>query len=447
MARQINRRQLLKNSALISSGLLIAGNQGCGSIKARPKIKRKSPNEKLNIACIGVGGRGQSNFRGVREENIVALCDVDDKQAAKIYNNHPNVPKFKDFRVMLDKIKDIDAVVVSTPDHVHPIASVTAMKMGKHVYCEKPLAPTVWEARMMNEVAKDTGATTQMGNQGHANEGARRAVEMLRAGAIGPVREVHAWSDRPVNWWPQGIERPRETKPVPAHLDWDLWLGPRPERPYHPIYHPFKWRGWWMFGSGALGDMGCHITDLFFWAFEPGPPISVVAEVPKIYVETAPEWQIIRWKFAAGKYSPPLTLTWYDGGKQPPKKLFQGEKKIPGNGSLFIGDNGTMYVPSAYCGKFKLLPEKKFVDFPAPKPYIPNSIGHHAEWIKACKTGEPTGSNFGYAGPMTETILLGCVAARVKGPIEWDAKIMRVTNNNAGNLYVHPPTFRKGWKM
>ncbi|MHC4673722.1 MAG: Gfo/Idh/MocA family protein, partial [Planctomycetota bacterium] len=270
MARKIKRRQLLKNSAIMGTGLWLTGNAGCTATKPKVRVRKRSPNEKLNIAYIGCGGKGHSNLRSTRKENIIAMCDVDEKKAAKVFNNYPNVPKYKDFRKMLDKHKEIEAVVVSTPDHVHPTASVTAMKMGKHVYCEKPLAPTIYETRIMTETARKYRVVTQMGNQGHSNNGSRRAVELIRAGAIGPIREVHTWSDRPI--WPQGIDRPKETPPVPPHLDWDLWLGPRNERPYHPIYAPFKWRGWWDFGSGALGDMACHIMDVFFWALEPGNP-------------------------------------------------------------------------------------------------------------------------------------------------------------------------------
>ncbi|UCD28776.1 MAG: Gfo/Idh/MocA family oxidoreductase [Planctomycetota bacterium] len=447
MPPKIKRRHVLKNSALLGTGLWIVGGSGCAGPPKRPSIKRKSPSEKLNIAYIGCGGRGHANLRSTRGENIVALCDVDDERAAKVFENYPKLPKFKDFRVMLDKVKDIDAVVVSTADHTHAAASVMAMKMGKHVYCEKPLTPTIYEARIMAKVAEQTGVATQMGNQGHSHDGARRSVEMIRAGAIGPIREVHAWSDRPKGWWPQGVDRPKETPPVPDHLAWDLWLGPRPKRPYHSDYLPFKWRGWWEFGSGALGDMACHILDIFFWALEPGAPTSVQAEVSDRHIETAPVWEIIHWQFPARKNMPPVKLTWYDGGKQPPQELIHGQKMV-GNGSLFIGDHGTLYVPDAYGGRSILLPKDKYVNYVAPMPTIPNSPGHHAEWIRACKTGNPTGSHFGYSGPMTETVLLGCIAARVKdGPIEWDPVSMRVTNVPAGNLFVRPPTYRKGWTL
>ena len=401
-------------------------------------------NEKLNIAIIGAGGQGGGNLGAVSGENIVALCDVDARRAAGAFERFPQAKKYVDFRRMLDEMhKEIDAVVVSTPDHTHAAAAVMAMKMDKHVYCEKPMTRSIHEARLMRKVARCHKVATQMGNQGTSSSGLREGVEVIRSGVLGDVREAHVWSNRPI--WPQGIERPAETPPVPAELEWDLWLGPAPERPYHPAYLPFKWRGWIDFGTGALGDMGCHTLNLPFMALELRDPISVVAEAFEMTNETYPKRAIVRYTFPGRSKLQPYKLTWYDGGEKPAADLaFRGD--LPGSGILIIGDEGRFFTGSDYGGDYELLPKEKFEGFQPPAPTLPRSPGHHAEWIRACKGGEPAMSNFDYAGPLTEMILLGNLALVTGEKIFWDAKGMRAINCPKADEYIAPP-YRKGWTL
>jgi predicted dehydrogenase len=404
----------------------------------------KSPNEKLNVAGIGAGGRGADDIDGVKSENIYALCDVDEKQAGGTFRRFPKAKVYYDFRVMLEKeAKNIDAVVIGTPDHTHAAAAVMAMRLGKHVYCEKPLTHSVYEARVMRETAAKYGVATQMGIQGHSYDLHRRAVELLHAGVIGPVREAHAWSDRPI--WPQGIDRPTEAPPVPRSLKWDLWLGPAPWRPYHPAYVPFNWRGWWDFGTGALGDMGCHVMDVVFWGLRLGAPTSVEAEVSDRHPETAPEWSIVRWEFPGRGGTPPVKLTWYDGGKKPAKEVADG-LVLPSNGALLIGEKGKMFVPDWHASDFKLLPGERFEGLRGPEETIPRSPGHHEEWIRACKGGAAALADFDYAGRMTEAVLLGNVAIRAAERIEWDAESMKVTNSPKATRFVRRE-YRSGWTL
>ena len=440
MPRKSNRREFLKTATAAGVGFWVAG---------RPDpVNAGSPNEKLDIACVGAGGRGAGNIEGVKGENIVALCDVDEQRASGTYKAFANVPKFTDYRRMFDKIhKHVDAVVVSTPDHMHAPITLAAMQLGKHVYCEKPLTRTVAEARRVAEAAAKYKVTTQMGNGGNAQSGARRSVEIIRSGAIGSVREIHAWTDRPVGWWPQGLDRPKDSPPVPSHLQWDLWLGVAPQRPYHPAYLPSKWRGWWDFGTGALGDMACHICNVAFWSLDLKGPTAVECEVSGLHAETAPQWSKVVWEFPARSHRPPVKLHWYDGGKKPPPQLAQGHQ-MPGNGSLLIGDKGTLYLPSPDGAESILLPEDKFADFTPPPKTLPDSPGHHAEWIQACKQGKQGKqymSYFGRAALMTEALLLGNLAVRTGRRIEWDARSMKVTNLDRANSYIDPP-YRKGWQ-
>lgn len=431
------RRSFLKTAAATATAAFVA---------PRFSIARdRSPNSKLNIAIIGAGGRGAGNLSAVSSENIVALCDVDDRRAAAAYDRFPKAKKYRDFRKMLDELHaQIDAVVVSTPDHTHAVAAVAAMKLGKHVYCEKPLTRTIYEARVMREVAKAQGVVTQMGNQGHANTAARRAVEVIRSGVIGDVVEVHAWTDRPI--WPQGIDRPTDEPPVPKTLDWDLWLGPAPYRPYHPAYVPFKWRGWWDFGTGALGDMACHILDVAFWALELVDPISVEAQVSDNHKpETFPKWSIITYEFPQRGSLPACKLIWYDGGKMPSPDLAPGVK-LPKNGTILVGTKGTLVTLDAYGGKYKLLPEEKFEGFEPPEMKLPVSPGHHREWILACKGEGEALSNFDYAARLTETVLIGNLAIWAGKKVEWDAKNMCAKNAPEANVIVRPE-FRKGWSL
>jgi predicted dehydrogenase len=340
---------------------------------------------------------------------------------------------------MLDQ-KDIEAVTVSTPDHVHAPASVLAMKTGRHVYCEKPLAHSVYEARVMAKVAAKEQRATQMGTQIHnTGRNYRNVVEVIRSGAIGKVREAHSWVGKA---WGGG-ERPEEGQPVPSYIDYDLWLGPAPERPYHSVYLPGNWRRWWDFGNGTLGDMGCHHLDLPFWALSLRYPETVEAEGPPVHPETAPTWIQVQWQFPSRAGMPPVLLHWHDGGKRPPQ--FE-EGKLPrwGDGTLFVGEDGRMLL--ADYGRYVLLPEEKFRDFKPPPHSIPDSPGHHAEWIQACKTGKPTTCNFEYSGRLTETVLLGTVAYRTGKRLEWDPIELKATNCPEASRYIRRK-YRKGWTL
>ncbi|MGQ9525829.1 MAG: Gfo/Idh/MocA family protein [Armatimonadota bacterium] len=438
MTDSLTRRELLERAAIAGATVAVGGFR---LAEAGPAPKRKSPNEKLNIAGIGVGGMGANDINAVSTENIVALCDVDDAYAAKTFQRYPKAKKYHDFREMLEKEKSIDAVVISTPDHVHAVATAMAIKLGKHVYCQKPLTRTVSEARAITELARKYKVTTQMGNQGHPSY--VRLVELIQSNVIGPVTEVHVWTDRPI--WPQGLSRPAETPPVPPTLKWDLWLGPIKERPYHPAYHPFAWRGWWDFGTGALGDMACHLMDGAFWALKLKYPTTVEAEGEPRLPESGPLWSIVRYEFPRRGDMPPVRLTWYDGGKLPSADLLEGVQLPKGsNGSLFIGEKGKILVE--HGAPPRLLPESKFADVKLPDPYLPRVDDHYQEWVRACKTGGPTGSNFDYAGPMTEAILLGNVAFRVGQKITYDARRMKAVNCPEADRYINHE-YRKGWSL
>jgi len=444
--KRISRRSFLAGATTTVAVWGEAANRG-------PTGKRRvSPSDKLNIAGIGVGGRGAYDIANLSEgSNIVALCDVDEKQAAGTLNRFPNAKKYRDFRRMLEEEKNIDAVVVATPDHIHAVASMAAIKLGKHVYCEKPLTHSVYEARELARAAREAGVATQMGNQGHSMEGIRRCCEMIRSGAIGPVREYHAWTHSPV--WPQGIRRPTEKPPVPDWLDWDLWLGPAPERPYHPAYLPVNWRGWWDFGNGALGDMGCHIIDPAYWALKLGAPISVEAVSQEgCNEETAPTREVIRWEFPQHGEMCPVTVYWYDGGnKYPRPEGVSDEEELgdPGGkqGGLFYGDKGAMTV--GHHGEApRLLPKEKMRGYVMPQQRIPRvpDENHFQNWVAACKGGPPACSNFDYASRLTETVLLGAIAGRVPGKLEWNSEEMRFMNNNEANRYLRR-AHRKGWSL
>ncbi len=438
---RISRRTFVKDAG---AAALLVGTSACAGAGRR----RVPATEKLNIACVGVGGQGAGDVRSVSSENIVALCDVDWKNAAGTFERFPKARKFKDYRRMLDKMDNqIDAVTVTTPDHTHFPAAMWAIRMGKHVFVQKPLTRTVWEARQLTLAAREHKVVTQMGNQGHANEGTRFLNEWVNAGVIGPVREVHIWTNRPI--WPQGIDRPKERPPVPDTLEWDLWLGTAPERPYHPSYLPFNWRGWWDFGCGALGDMACHIMDASYWALGLGAPTSVEAVSSPVNDETAPNWSIITYRFPARGNKPPVKLVWFDGGKKPPRpKDLEEDRELSEGGQLILGDDGTIMDTNDYCNGPRLIPESRMRDFMPNRPAetIPRIPGgdHHQEWIRACKGGKPAGSNFDYSGPFTEMVVLGNLAVRTGQKIEWDAVNMKVTNVPEANRYVRSE-YRKGW--
>ena len=381
-------------------------------------------------------------------ENIVALCDVDWARAADTFKKFPDARRYRDYREMLKKEKSIDAVMIATPDHVHAPAAIMAMRLGKHAYVEKPMAHTIYEARLMAKVARENKVVTQMGNNGHAGEGLRLTYEYIHAGAIGAIREVHAWSDRPMGWWPQGVKRPTDVQRVPETLDWDGWLGPAPSRPYHNAYVPFKWRGWWDFGCGAMGDMAVHNVDPAFFCLKLGYPTAVEAETSGVNEETYPVWQILTYYFAARGDMPGVTLTWYDGGKLPPRPAELGEgKKLDGNGILFVGERGKILC-GGWSGGPALLPEKLGKEFPKPAPTLPRSIGHRQEWIKACKDKDPKGAlaGFEYSGPFTEALLTGNLAVKLGKKIEWDGERMKATNASEADILVNK-RYQKGWEI
>jgi predicted dehydrogenase len=435
----MHRRDFLKNTALAGVGFWAAAG-----VRAD---ERKSANEKLNIAIIGAGGQGASNLRNISRlgHNIVALCDVDEARAAKAFAKFTAAKKYHDFRELLEKQKDIDAVVVSTPDHMHAPASVMAMKLGKHVYCEKPLTHDIYEARVMRETAARCKVATQMGNMGTASSGFRHAVEFIQAGNIGPVQEVHVWTNRPGTYWRQGLDRPKDTPTVPATLSWDLWLGTAPVRPYHPTYVPHNWRGWWDFGTGALGDMACHTMNLPFMALKLGSPTAVTAESSGTNFDSYAIWSVIRYEFPARGELPPVKLTWYDGGKMSPTELLKGQKMTT-SGSLFVGDKATLYSPDDYGTRCYVLHEKEMEQVQGMPEKLPRSPGHHEEWINACKGGKPALANFDYAGPLTEVVLLGNLAVRAGRRIEWDGQAMRAPNWPESEQYVRRQ-YRNGWSL
>jgi predicted dehydrogenase len=400
--------------------------------------QERSPNDKLNIGFIGTSGRARGNIDEIKGENIVAVCDINDKLIEKAAAEFPGAKTYNDFRKLLEQ-KDLDAVVISTTDHTHAPATVAALRRGLHVYCEKPLTHSVYEARTVAEAARKSGKATQMGTQIHAGGNYRRVVELIQAGAIGKVTDVHVWVGK--GWG--GGERPTETPPVPEGLHWDLWLGPAPERPYHPTYLPANWRRWWDFGGGTLADMGCHFMDLPFWALNLDSPTRVSTEGPQVHAETCPLWLIVKYEFPARGDRGPVKMTWYDGGEQPRDLLQQYKIADKGSGVLFIGEKGALFAD--YSNR-KLLPEEAFKDFLAPAKTIPDSVGHHREWLNACRTGSPTTCNFSYGAALTETALLGNVAYRAGAPIDWDSTSGKVANITTANQFVRRE-YRTGWTL
>lgn len=418
-----------------------------------------APSERIRVASIGVGGMGGGDVGTISRlgAEIVALCDVDQIRGAGSFKTFSNARKYKDFRIMLDKEANyIDAVTVGTPDHTHAVATMAAIKAGKNVYCQKPLTQTIYEAREVTKAAKSAGVITSMGNQGHATEGARLTNEWIRAGVIGEVTEVHAWSDRAGKLWKQGLGRPKGTPDTPKTLDWDLWLGPRPERPYNPAYAPHSWRGWWDFGTGALGDMGCHILDHPIWALELDAPTSVEArttldgselEDKRPNFETYPIAAIIYYHFPSKGSRPAVKLTWYDGGLMPPCPLEMPKgQRLPDNGVLYIGSKGKMYH-SSHGGMPQLLPAGLVEDAKKVPKTMERSPGHYEEWVIGCKTKKRPAASFDYSGPMTESVLLGVLALRAPGRrLEWDSLNLKVTNHPELQQFIQPE-YRKGWNL
>lgn len=494
---ELSRRELFGGAAAVAAGLAIVPRHVLGG------LGQTSPSEKIALAVIGTGCQGmrhvQSLLANQPDVQIVAVCDVNcegsdyfDLQggvaglqpARKLVEGHyadarrggtyRGCTAYRDFRELFEKEQDLDAVLIATPDHTHAVVAMQAIRRGKHVYCEKPLTHTIDEARKLVEAARTAKVASQMGNQLHALETVRLQVELIWSGVIGPVRRVYAWCTdtgwhgpwsavRQRRWaaigtaWNPGPDRPQDTPPVPAGLDWDLWLGPAPQRPYHPAYLPFKWRGWWDFGSGTLGDMGCHILDPVFWALDLKAPLTVEASSARITPETAPVAAMVHYEFPARGDMPPLELIWYEGGLKParPNELAEG-RDLPTTGVLYIGDEAKLLVP--YGAAPILLPESRFKDLPRPQPTLPRitleprgpdplSVSlHHREWLDACKGGPAPLSHFSYAGSLTETVLLGVVAIRTGQKLHWDAANMKITNAPTANVYIRTP-YREGWTL
>jgi predicted dehydrogenase len=413
---------------------------------------RLAPSDKLNVACIGVGGQGWSDVRGMAVENIYAMCDVDDRSAARAYKAFPNAKRYKDYREMIEKeAKNIDAITITIPDHSHAAAAMLALRAGKHVYCQKPLARTVHEVRtLMAEAARRPKQSTIMGNQGHAAEGVRQIREWFDAGILGDVREVHLWTNRPI--WPQAIERPQQAYNVPPELDWNLWLGPSPERPYNPAYAPFNWRGWWDWGTGAMGDMACHIMDASYWTLQLKYPTKVIPESTQLFSETAPKSSRITYEFPARGNLPPLTLVWRDGGLLPPRPekwpATEAWTNDDAGGQLWIGSKA-MLNAGTYAENPRLVdPEQdKALRANPPAQKFPRTGGVHAEWIAAIKNGTQPGSNIpGYAGPLTEMIVLGNLAVRAGRTIELDPNTGKILTTGIPEEWM-TPRYRAGWTL
>lgn len=454
-ASTINRREFIGGTAAAATAFMIVPRHVLGG----PGYQ--APSDKLNIGCVGVGGKGRSDTEDVSSENIVAMCDVDDvkmsqfkKEAKKndkkdLIEVFEKAHKYRDFRIMLEKEKSLDAITISTPDHTHAVIAMMAMKMGKHVFCQKPLTHTVYEARMLAKTAKEMNVVTQMGNQGHAGESGRLLNEWIWDGAIGDVREVHAWTNRPV--WPQGIPRPKEIPSVPPTLDWDLWLGPSKWRPYHPAYVPWLWRGWMDFGTGAVGDMGAHILDHPYWALDLGHPTTIQSSSTELNEDSYPRASIVHYTFPARGDKPPVKLSWYDGGLTPPRPeaLEKGRRMGDGGGGiLFMGDKGVLMC-STYGKNARLIPETRMKEYQKPEKTIPRSSGIHKEWLEAIKAGKKSTTDFSYSGPLTEMMLLGGVATLMQEKnvvLEWDAEKFEVTNLPEANDLLHTD-YRKGWTL
>jgi predicted dehydrogenase len=441
MSYLTDRRRFLKSTALTGVGVFVAGRAAAQD--------SNSPNDRIRFACVGVGGKGASDSADAkRAGDVVAICDIDDNTLEKATKAFPDAAKFNDFRKMLDEVgKNVDAVTVSTPDHMHAAASALAMRMGKACFTQKPLTRTIYEARKLGEIARETKVATQMGNQGTASNSLRKTAALVRGGSVGNVKEVHVWTNRPI--WAQGVERPAPGSPPPS-VHWDLWLGPAPERPYAPGYHPFAWRGWWDFGSGALGDMACHTVNMPFMALDLRDPTSVMAITSGHNRDSYPKRSKITYDFPANANRPALTMVWYDGGNKPAEELFDGQE-VSETGVLLIGDKGKLFAPGDYCEKgYKLLGGAEDIK----DAEFEQSPGHFQEFARAIKGGPPARSNFAdYAGPLTETILLGNLAvwaaadADTPGKkIEWDAKNLKPTNAPEVESVV-TPAYREGYKL
>ena len=444
-ASNISRRHFMKVTATAGTALTVLPGRVFGA------------NDRLNIACIGIGGIARQNIQACADENIVALCDVDSNYAGKVFDAYPNAKRYTDYRVMLEQQKDIDAVIIGTPDHTHAVIAMAAIQAGKHVYCQKPLAHTVAETRMLTEAARASNVQTQLGNQGHSAEGIRLVREWIQSGSIGDVKEVHAWTDRPDSggWWANFAARalPQQVEPVPAGLDWDLWLGPAAEQPYHRAFHPFGWRAWLDYGTGALGDMGCHILDPACWALDLENPVSVTAEVkhhlPELEGVAHPIAAKVTYEFGQRGNLCPMKLVWHDGTFEIPRPpMLEPGRKLPESGALIFGEKETIMHGSHGAGGVRIIPETRMQSFQRPAKTIPRvKGGHEKDWIRACKGGPAACSNFSdYGGQLTEMVLLGVVAQRMPGVVlKWDGAKMEFDHPEA-NQFLHK-TYRKGWSL
>ncbi len=450
MSPRSNRRGFLKSTATLASAVAAV------SVVPRHVLggpRQIPPSEKMNVAGVGIGGMGGSNLANLAAENIVALCDVDLAYAAHTIKRYPKAKVYTDYRKMLDAQKDIDGVVVGTPDHTHAVISMAAIRSGKHVYCQKPLTHDVYEARVLAKAAREAKVATQMGIQGHSMEGSRLTCEWIWAGLIGEVREVEAWCSLSyypwghASWSSQWSDRPKDTPSLPSGLDWDLWIGPAPMRPYHRAYHPRTWRCFWDFGSGMMGDRGAHTLDSVYWALKLGAPTSVEATSCGNTAEVHPLSAIVTFQFPARQGFPPLKLTWYEGTRPPRPAELEDDRRVPAEGGVFFkGAKGTI-MADVYGGSPRIIPESKMREVKLPPKSLPRVHGsHEQDWVRACKTGAPAGADFCYSGPLAEMCCLGNIAKRVDARIHWDAENLKVTNLPEANRYVRVE-YRKGWQL
>lgn len=468
MSTAISRRKFLDYAASSAAAFAIVPRYILGG------KTYVAPSDRLNIAIIGTGGQGINNMKDLLrypDIQIIAICDVNEQSdysqtyyggtAGRFpalavlknhYDNQPDskgakvCPDYVDFREMLDKEKAIDAVLIATPDHIHATAVLAAIEAKKHVFCEKPLTHSIYETRVVTEAARAAKVATQMGNQGHSTEDIRLMVEWIRDGAIGPVREVFAWTEAGKDSPIDRVTRPEDTPPVPPGLDWQRWLGPVEYRPYHPEYFPYNWRGWWAFGNGALGDMGCHNIDAAFWALDLRYPETVEASTVELNDETAPLASIVHYTFPKRGELPPLKLTWYDGGLQPPRpEELEPERNMGEDGLLFVGDKGKI-LAGGWSESPRIIPEPKMRAYQRPAKTIPRVEGHRRDWINACKGGKPASANFDFGGPLTELVLLGTVAMRTKKKLYWDGPNMKATNAPEADEFIRPE-YHNGWTI
>lgn len=455
----ISRRQLLGGAVAAATFSIVPRHVLGGN----PGTPGKPPSEKLNIAGIGLGAMGSDNLKVCEDENIVALCDTDWNMASVTFQRYPKANRYRDYRRMLDREKNLDAVIVATPDHTHAVITAAAMKRGKHVYTQMPLTHDVWEARQLAQIARESGVATQMGNERYSGPTIRSVCEWIWDGCIGPIREVHCWTNRPQ--WPQGLSRPKGRLAVPSQLDWDLWLGPASERPYHHAYHPYNWRGWRDFGTGALGAIGCHVMDGAFWALKlaDAATFTIEADSTGLTAESYPKASTVRYRFSARGDMPPVTLTWYDGGRRPPRpeEMPDTREFIGSNGTIFIGEKGKLTFGALTAGTTpgqagpRFIPESLAQSYRRPKATIPRLKGkrkwgkasrHEDDWIRACKGGPAACSRFEIAGALTEMVLLGNVALLCGQSIEWDRKSAKIVNESDANKYLRR-RYRRGWTL